>query len=101
MTTLILSHPACLDHRPGEGHPEAPARLKAVLEGLHSWQEAAGAGALAWVEAPLVDREKLNLVHAPDHVDTVLEAIPEDGLAYLDADTGLSPGTKEAASRAA
>ncbi|MCZ6638204.1 MAG: histone deacetylase family protein [Alphaproteobacteria bacterium] len=101
MTTLILSHPACLDHRPGEGHPEAPARLKAVLEGLQDWQQTAGAGALAWVEAPLADREKLILVHAPDHVDTVLEAIPEDGFAYLDADTGLSPGTREAALRAA
>ena len=105
MTTLILSHPACLDHRPGEGHPEAPARLKAVLEGLERWQnEGAGGGdddALAWVEAPLADREKLSLVHPPDHVERVLAAIPEAGLAYLDPDTGLSPGTREAALRAA
>ena len=31
MTTLILTHAACLGHDPGPGHPEAPARLEAVL----------------------------------------------------------------------
>ncbi|MFT5540092.1 MAG: acetoin utilization deacetylase AcuC-like enzyme, partial [Alphaproteobacteria bacterium] len=34
MTTLILTHPACLGHDPGSGHPESPARLKAVLAAL-------------------------------------------------------------------
>ncbi len=34
MTTLLYTHPACLDHDPGRYHPEAPARLRAVLEAL-------------------------------------------------------------------
>jgi acetoin utilization deacetylase AcuC-like enzyme len=103
MTTLILSHPACIEHQPGDGHPEAPSRLTAVLEGVTCWEErdSAGVDALAWVEAPLVDREVLTLAHDPDHVDRVLAAIPASGLSYLDPDTGLSPGTKEACLRAA
>ena len=30
MTTLLISHPACLAHDMGEGHPEQPDRLRAV-----------------------------------------------------------------------
>ncbi|TMJ65899.1 MAG: histone deacetylase family protein, partial [Alphaproteobacteria bacterium] len=34
MTTLLYTHPACLDHDPGRHHPESPARLRAVLAAL-------------------------------------------------------------------
>ncbi|MGA7296947.1 MAG: histone deacetylase family protein, partial [Rhodanobacteraceae bacterium] len=31
---LLFSHPACLRHDPGVGHPERPQRLQAVMQGL-------------------------------------------------------------------
>ena len=34
MTTLLLSHPACLDHLTPMGHPERPDRLRAVERAL-------------------------------------------------------------------
>ena len=34
MTTLLLTHEDCLAHDPGRHHPESPARLQAVLDGL-------------------------------------------------------------------
>ena len=34
MTTLLYSHPACLEHDPGGYHPESPARLRAVEAAL-------------------------------------------------------------------
>src|SRR5919206_51005 len=34
MTTLLYTHRACLEHDPGQYHPEAPARLRAVLSAL-------------------------------------------------------------------
>ena len=34
MTTILYTHPACLEHDPGRGHPERPARLEAVLAAL-------------------------------------------------------------------
>ena len=34
MTTLLLSHPACLDHATPAGHPERADRLRAVKEAL-------------------------------------------------------------------
>ena len=32
MTTLLLSHPACLEHATPPGHPERAERLRAVAE---------------------------------------------------------------------
>ena len=34
MSTLFLSHPACLDHETGAGHPERPDRLRAIEQAL-------------------------------------------------------------------
>src|SRR5205085_9864636 len=34
MTTLLYTHPLCLEHDPGSYHPESPARLQAVLAAL-------------------------------------------------------------------
>ncbi len=33
MTTLVISHPACLAHEMGEGHPERPDRLRVIERG--------------------------------------------------------------------
>ena len=41
MTTLLYTHSSCLDHDPGSHHPEAPARLRAVLAALSGPQYAA------------------------------------------------------------
>jgi acetoin utilization deacetylase AcuC-like enzyme len=97
MTTLILTHPACLDHDTGTGHPESPARLKAVLAAL----DKVNVPGLASASAPLVTEEALARVHAPAMIAQVLEAVPEVGYAYLDNDTVVAPGSKEAGLRAA
>jgi len=97
MTTLLYSHPACGEHDPGPMHPESPARLAAVLAAL----EAPGFAALERREAPPVAREQLTRVHPEAYVDAVFETIPESGHASLDADTTVSPGSGEAARRAA
>ena len=97
MTTLLVTHQACVAHDPGQFHPERPDRLRAVLTGL---SEAEFRG-LERVEAPRATREQLILCHPADQVDLVLGAVPESGLAHLDGDTALSPGSGEAALRAA
>jgi acetoin utilization deacetylase AcuC-like enzyme len=52
-------------------------------------------------DAPLATKEQLSRVHVGGYVDLILENIPEEGYAHLDPDTVLSPGTGEAALRAA
>ena len=97
MSTLLFTHPACLEHDPGEYHPESPARLQAVLAALDAPEFAA----LARREAPAADPEDIARVHPRDFVHAMLAAVPAEGYAGIDADTILSPGSGSAALRAA
>lgn len=97
MTTLLYTHKACLNHHPGHHHPEAPERLQAVLKAM----EAPEFDSVKWVEAPLADPEQIARAHPRSYVDRVLGCIPEEGFLGLDGDTIVSPGSGEAALRAA
>lgn len=97
MTTQLFSHPACAQHDPGPLHPEAPARLAAILGALAAPEFAA----LDRREAPLATREQIERVHPAAFVDFVLSSIPREGRAALDADTVVSSASGEAALRAA
>jgi acetoin utilization deacetylase AcuC-like enzyme len=96
VTTAIFSHIACLDHDPGQYHPECPARLSSILDALNV-EKFKG---LAWREAPMIDPAVIELAHPARFVDRVLGAIPPMGRAAFDADTVVSPGSREAALRA-
>lgn len=85
-----------LDHRPGDGHPERPERLAAVTAALDD----AGLD-LERRAAEEVATADLERVHPPAFVRRVLEAAPTAGLARLDPDTALSPGSARAARLAA
>lgn len=52
-------------------------------------------------EAPRADIAMLERVHDPAYVRRILESVPEHGIFPLDPDTALSPGSGEAALRAA
>ncbi len=94
----LYTHPACLQHDPGPGHAERPARLRAVLQALDHDRYAA----LDRVEAPRATREQLMRVHASSHVELILASAPPAGATItLDEDTVMSPGSSEAALRAA
>ena len=97
MTTLFYSHPACLDHQPGDHHPERPERLRAILERLST----PSYEALERREAPIADVHDLSRVHRAGYVDATLDAVPNEGRIFLDPDTAVSPGSREAALRAA
>jgi acetoin utilization deacetylase AcuC-like enzyme len=97
MSTLLISHPACLDHITPMGHPERPDRLRAVERAL----EAEKFQMLARAEAPLAPLELIALCHPMDYITAIRDAAPREGLVHLDADTSMSPGSFEAALRAA
>jgi acetoin utilization deacetylase AcuC-like enzyme len=97
MSTLLITHPACLDHLTPRGHPERPDRLRAVEQAL----EAEKFQTLARVQAPLAPLEVVALCHPMDYIEAVRDEAPKEGIIHLDADTAMSPGTFEAALRAA
>jgi acetoin utilization deacetylase AcuC-like enzyme len=97
MSTLLITHPACLDHLTAAGHPERPERLRAIQRALESerFQH------LVRAEAPPASLESIALCHPMAYVIAIRDATPKAGLARLDADTSMSPGSFEAALRAA
>jgi len=97
MSTLFITHPACLEHLMPAGHPERPDRLRAIERAL----EAEKFQTLARSQAPLASLETIALCHPMEYIVEVREAAPREGLIHLDADTAMSPGTFEAALRAA
>jgi acetoin utilization deacetylase AcuC-like enzyme len=97
MPTLLISHPACLDHQTPLGHPERSDRLRAVERAL----EQERFQTLVREQAPMAELETIALCHPLDYVEQVREASPKEGMVRLDADTTMSPGTFEAALRAA
>ena len=96
MSTLLITHPACLNHLTPPGHPERPDRLRAVERAL----EAEKFQTLARAQAPIAALEIVALCHPMDYVTEVRDATPSEGMVRLDADTSMSPGSFEAALRA-
>ena len=96
MSTLLISHHACLDHLTPAGHPERPDRLRAVEQAL----EAETFQTLAREQAPMAEAAILALCHPMDYVEEIRNASPSQGMVRLDADTSMSPGSFEAVLRA-
>ena len=96
MSLALYTHPAMQGHRPGAGHPERPERLTAVLEAL----DAANLDLERTLARP-ASRAEIERVHPPRLVEAMFEAAPTEGLAAIDADTFMSPGSLEAALLAA
>jgi acetoin utilization deacetylase AcuC-like enzyme len=97
MSTLLISHPACLDHLTPVGHPERPDRLRAIEQALEDERF----HILAREQAPVAQPETIALCHPMDYIDAIRSASPSEGegMVRLDADTSMSPGSLEAAFR--
>ncbi len=93
MVTRLYTHPIYLEHLTPAGHPERPDRLRAIQRVLDD----PAFSALDRVEAPMGDEEAILYAHPQAHLDRVRDAIPEAGLAAMDADTTVSPKSWQAA----
>ena len=96
MPTLLLTHPACLLHDTGTGHPERPDRLRAIEDALAGDEF----GGLKREEAPIADLTVIERLHPPRYVEAICAATPKHNLVWLDRDTVMSPNSWEAALRA-
>ena len=102
MTTGFFSHPDCLSHDMGAGHPECPARIHAIEDHLR----AVGLDMLMLPQdVPMASNQDLALAHDLNYVltlDDFLQQLEATGeTRALDPDTWACPGTRAAAWRAA
>ena len=97
MPVLFATHPAFLEHDAGRNHPERPARLEAVYDGIRDAGLSEAIVPVAPVEAT---SEQLARIH-PEAYQRALETFCRTGGGYLDGDTHVVPASWEAALLAA
>ncbi len=88
--TRVFTHPACLSHDAGSGHPESPERLRVLLARLRA------DGRFPVEEAGLAPRDAILAVHPAHYLDH-LEASSLRGGGVLDPDTITNAASWDAA----
>ncbi len=90
MKTAIVTSKSSLNHNTGSGHPESIARVTSILETLKKNKK------LIWKNPVSFDKEIIKQAHSSSYVDSVESSFPKNGLVFLDGDTVVSPGSKDA-----
>ena len=98
MLSAYISHPDCLKHDMGPGHPECPERLHAIADMLLS---KGYSDFMVPYDAPQASVEQLTRAHSALYVNELLARAPTEGYERLDPDTLMNPHTVPAALRAA
>jgi acetoin utilization deacetylase AcuC-like enzyme len=90
-TGLITSN-TYQNHNTGEGHPEQVNRVSIILENLKKKNNKN----LVWKKPLKFEKKLIEITHNKEYVNFVENSFPKKGLAFLDGDTIISPGSKEA-----
>ena len=91
MKTAIITTDTFLNHNTGLGHPERADRVSVIVDNLKKFKKQ-----LIWKKPTKFDRKFLNITHNNKYVDMIESSFPQKGFSYLDGDTIISPGSKEA-----
>ena len=94
MKTGIITTDTYLNHDTGQGHPERADRVSVVVENLKKNKK------LIWKKPLKFDTKYLKIAHESDYIDEVENSFPKKGLHFLDGDTIVSPGSRQASSDA-
>jgi acetoin utilization deacetylase AcuC-like enzyme len=96
MKTGLITSDTYQNHNTGDGHPEKIDRVTAVIDNFKKLDNKN----LIWKKPSKFDRSLLEITHNSDYINFVEESFPKKGLSFLDGDTIVSPGSKEATSDA-
>jgi len=92
MKTGLITSDTYQNHNTGEGHPEKIDRVTAVIDNFKKLDNKN----LIWKKPSRFDRSLLEITHNSDYINFVEKSFPKKGLSFLDGDTIISPGSKEA-----
>ena len=90
MKTAIITSETSLNHDTGSGHPESISRVTSIIEKLKRNKK------LIWKNPTTYNREIIKNTHSKAYVDDIENSFPLEGLKFLDGDTVISPGSKNA-----
>ena len=92
MKTCIITTDTYLNHDTGQGHPERPDRVKTIIDHFKK----VNLKNLIWEKPKKFDLKYLEFAHDKNYLDSVKDSFPKQGLNFLDGDTIVSPGSKDA-----
>ncbi len=92
MNTGLIYTKSSLDHDTGDSHPENKFRIQSILDRLKINKNLN----LEWSEPDNIDISSLKKTHDNNYIQKVKRAFPNKGHVFLDGDTVLSPGSKNA-----
>ena len=92
MKTGLITSDTYQNHNTGEGHPEKIDRVTAIIDNFKKIDNKE----LIWKKPAKFDQSFLINTHSSEYIGLVSKSFPENGLAFLDGDTVVSPGSKEA-----
>ncbi|MDB2485333.1 histone deacetylase family protein [Pelagibacteraceae bacterium] len=96
MKTGLITSNTYQNHNTGDGHPEKIDRVTVVIDNFKKLDNKD----LVWKKPSRFDRSLLEITHNSDYINFVEKSFPEKGLSFLDGDTIVSPGSKDATSDA-
>ena len=92
MKTGLITSDTYQNHNTGEGHPEKIDRVTAVIENFKKLDNKN----LVWKKPSSFEQSILIKTHTKDYIKQVNLSFPQSGLKFLDGDTVISPGSKDA-----
>jgi len=96
MKTGLITSDTYQNHNTGDGHPEKIDRVTAVIDNFKKLDNKN----LVWKKPSKFNRSLLEITHNSDYINFVERSFPKKGVSFLDGDTIVSPGSKEATSDA-
>ena len=96
MKTGLITSDTYQNHNTGDGHPEKIDRVTAIIDNFKKLDNKN----LIWEKPLKFDKSLLESTHNLDYINFVEESFPKKGISFLDGDTIVSPGSKEATSDA-
>jgi len=90
-TGLIISD-TYQNHNTGDGHPEKIDRVSVVIDNFKKLDNKS----LVWKKSAKFNQSLLINTHSSNYINQVSKSFPKNGLAFLDGDTVVSPGSKDA-----
>ena len=92
MKTGLITSDTYQNHNTGEGHPEKIDRVTVVIDNFRKLDNKN----LIWKKPTNFDQDLLIKTHSLDYINQVQKSFPQNGFNFLDGDTVVSPGSKDA-----
>ena len=92
MKSGLVTSDSYKNHNTGDGHPEKIDRVTAVIDNFKKIDNKN----IIWKKSTNFDVSFLNNTHSAEYINHVEKSFPKNGLVFLDGDTIISPGSKNA-----